>query len=129
MTDQAMNDSLSSFDKIIRQDTVELERLGIDTERIAVKLESLLELAKEGLECPVHLGKYTIRAQWDRGLIPCPMGEPGLFPKIAVELTLQSGKVLQYSLLSVHLIRSHGFFGEPGRLFRIEPKEVSLLLD
>ena len=124
-----MGEMTSLGERIQRQDEAALQQLGLDRVRVADKLESFLDSAKEGLESPVRLGGMTIRAQWDRGLIPCPMGEPGLFPKITAELVLSPGKILHYSSLSIHLIRSLGFFGEPGRLFRIEPKDVALLFD
>jgi hypothetical protein len=124
-----MTDGMNFINDIIRSDETELARLGIDPIRVADKLESLLDVAKDGLESPVRLGGMTIRAQWDRGLISCPIGEPGLFPKIAAELTFSSGVILRYSALSIHLIRAHGFFGEPGKLFRIEPADLILLLD
>jgi hypothetical protein len=128
MMDKAMHDDPSLIDCIIRSDEAELKRLGVDCECVADKLEAFLDSAKEGLESPVKLGPFTIRAQWDRGLIPCPLGEPGLFPKITAELLLPSGQVIRYSALSIHLIRAHGFFGEPDHPFRLEPKDMIVLL-
>jgi hypothetical protein len=129
VTGAMMIDDMNSIKDIVYKDGDELKRLGIDPMRLADKLESLLESAKEGLESPIHLGGMTIRAQWDRGLIPCPMGETGLFPKISAELILTTGGVLRFSSLSIHMIRVHEFFGVPGRMFRLEPKDVAVLLD
>jgi hypothetical protein len=115
--------------EIIRRDAEELARLGETAAAAADFLQGLLDEGKKGLEGPVVLNGRTIQIRWERGMIPCPFGEPGLHPKITVTAEeSSSGRTLRFSQLAVHLIRGHGFFGGTGSAFRVEPEEIIKLM-
>ena len=115
---------------IIRADEMTLARLRINVDQIADRMQAMIEKGKEGLETPVQTVDYLIQVQWDRGMLPCPFGERGLHHKLVVTVSNKKlNRSIRFSQLSVHLIRTHGFFGGKGSLFRVEPEEIIHILD
>jgi hypothetical protein len=113
-------------DKIVEDDGRVLLEFGLDLETVADRLQSFIDEAQKQLEGLVHSGGFRFRIQWDRGMIPCPFGEPGLHPKIVARvLSESSGCEIRFSRLSIHLIRKHGFFGGKGSIFRLEPEDLA----
>jgi hypothetical protein len=118
-----------SIPEIIRSDAEELARLGETAVTTADFLQELLDEGKKGLEGPVVVDGRTLQIRWERGMIPCPFGEPGVHPKItATAAESGSDRILRFSQLSIHLIREHGFFGGKESAFRLEPQEISGLM-
>jgi hypothetical protein len=113
---------------IVHDDTQTLESLGLTCEQSADHLKYILGIAKQALDTRVDVGELTVQSQWDRGMIPCPFGEPGLHPKIVVKVIhKKTGHEIRYSQLSIHLIRRHCFFGGIGSTFRIEPQDCLMI--
>jgi hypothetical protein len=114
-----------SIPEIVLKDAETLVRCGAAPEEVADFLQSLIEEGKKGLEGPVVHGGWIIRIQWDRGMLPCPFGEPRLHPKISAAVNdPRAGRTLRFSQLGVHLIREHGFFGGTASPYRLEPEDV-----
>jgi len=112
--------------EIVRLDGEELARLGETAPGVADFLQGLLDEGKKGLEGPVVRDGLTLRIRWERGMIPCPFGEPGLHPKItATAEDTRFGRALRFSQLAIHLVRGHGFFGGRGSAYRLEPRDVA----
>lgn len=110
---------------IIKEDLLMLSRLGIEADTIADRLQYFIEEGKKGLETKVDLGDFTVQISWDRGLLPCPFGEPRRHHKIiAAVLNKKLSKKVEYSQLNVHLIKEHGFFLGKGSTFRLEPEDL-----
>jgi len=110
---------------IIKADLLTLSRLGVEVETIADRLQYFIEEGKKGLETKVDLGDFTVQISWDRGLLPCPFGEPRRHHKIiAAVLNKKLSKKIEYSQLNVHLIKEHGFFLGKGSTFRLEPEDL-----
>jgi hypothetical protein len=110
---------------IIKMDLHTLSSLGLDKEVVAERLQWFIEEGKKGLEGEVDLGEFSVEIRWDRGMGPCPFGEPGLYPKITAKIVNKDQKKeMRVSQLGVHMIREHGFFGGKGSVFRLEPAEV-----
>ena len=115
---------------IIEEDLRTLAGLGVDRDMIADKLVTLTEEGKKGIGGRVNWGPFSIRVQWDRGMVPCPFGEPGLHPKMMTIVFKQStNKEIRYTQLGLHLIRKHGFFGGRGSAFRLEPEALVKMLE
>lgn len=110
---------------IVEEDMRILEALDVDRTYLADRLHFFIRSGRQGLGMPVEEEGYRIEVNWQRGMLPCPFGEPGLHPKLMAVVTHSaSGKTIRYSQLSVHLIRRHGFFGGKGSFFRLEPREL-----
>lgn len=123
------NDTRNVYD-IIYADLLTLSRLGTEAEMIADRLQYFINEGKKGLETKVDLGDFTVQISWDRGLLPCPFGEPKLLHKIIATLVNKKlNKEIKYSQLNVHMIKEHGFFEGKGSTFRLEPMELVEVLE
>jgi hypothetical protein len=115
---------------IIKEDLLALSKMGVEVDTIADRLQYFIDEGKKGLETKVDLGDFTVQISWDRGLLPCPFGEPRRHHKIIATLyNKKLDKEIRYSQLNVHTIREHGFFEGKGSAFRLEPEELVDLLE
>lgn len=122
-----MGDDSRHIHDIIEADIRKVRRLGLSVDRIADRLQWFIDEGKKGLERPVDLGTYIVTVQWRRGMIPCPFGERGLHHKLIATVTeKETGELIRFSQLNVHMIRDHGFFEGEGGLFRIDPERMHL---
>ena len=113
---------------IIQSDIKALGSLGLNCEQAADDLKYYLDLAKGAMDTRIEEGDFILQSQWDRGMLPCPFGEPGLHPKVIVTILHQpSGRTIRYSQLSIHLLRRHCFLGGRKSAFRVEPDDCFLL--
>lgn len=116
-----LGDDARHIHDIVAEDERRLSERGLSLDSVADALQSLINAGKSGLGDPVIVNGLEVTVQWDRGMGPCPFGEPGLYPKITVTVNrLKDGASMQFSQLSVHLIRKHGFFGGQGSVYRVE---------
>ena len=115
---------------IIDHDAAALDRLGLNSVVIAVKLEEIRDRALEGLGEYIELNDdYLVKADSVRGKLPCPFDHPGLFRKTIITLRSKSdGSELMFTDLGIHLIREHGFFQGQGSPFRLEPEVLAEIL-
>jgi len=128
--DGFLGDDTRHVHDIIKEDLLSLSRLGVAVEAIADRLQHFIEEGKKGLETKVDLGNFTVQISWDRGLLPCPFGEPRRHHKIIATLfNKKLNKGIKYSQLNVHTIREHGFFEGKGSAFRLEPEELVEFLE
>jgi hypothetical protein len=112
-----------SISEIIQQDRKQLEHYGIRMRQMAERLQAFIDEGKKRLEDEIEFGDFIVRVQWDRGMIPCPFGDPGLHPKIVAYIhSKKTGNDIQYSQLSIHMLRMHDFLGGKGSCFRLEPE-------
>jgi len=127
--DGFLGDDKRHVHDIIKEDLLTLSKLGVEIEEIADRLQHFIEEGKKGLETKVDLGNFTVQIAWDRGLLPCPFGEPRRHHKIIATLfNKKLNKEIKFSQLNVHMIREHGFFEGKGSTFRLEPEEMVNLL-
>ena len=77
-----LGDDTRHIHDIIKEDLLTLSKLGVDIEEIVNRLQYFIEEGKKGLETKVDLGDFTVQIAWDRGLLPCPFGEPRRHHKI-----------------------------------------------
>jgi len=127
--DGFLGDDSRHIHDIIKEDLLTLSRLGVTVEELAERLQYFIDEGKKGLETIVDLGDYTVQITWDRGLLPCPFGEPRRHHKIIAKLyNKKLGKAIRYSQLNVHTISEHGFFEGKGSAFRLEPGELVEML-
>ena len=128
--DGFLGDDIRHIHDIIKADLLTLSQLGIEVETIADRLQYFIEEGKKGLETKVDLGDFTVQISWDRGLLPCPFGEPVRHHKIIATLFKKKlNKQIKFSQLNVHMIKEHGFFEGKRSPFRLEPEELVAILD
>lgn len=124
------NDDRKLIDILIDDDAL-VKRLGYTHKGIA---EKMIEFRRKGL---AGLGDFVtvdnhfeVRVDSVRGKLPCPFGDPGVFPKVNITVrNLKSGKELTYTDLNIHLILVHGFYEGKGSLFRLEPEDLITILE
>lgn len=111
--------------EILDDDHDLLNSMGLTHVEISQRLEAITGLAKASLgEWFLLEGRYEVRAEEHRGMIPCPWNHSeGLFRKSYVMLEDRAtGQRLIWSDLSIHLIREHGFYEGRGSPFRLDPE-------
>ncbi len=116
---------------ILIEDDEAVKRMDLTHQRIAGRMIELRDAGMRGLgefvEVPPH---YEVRVDSVRGKLPCPFGDPGIFPKTNVMIrNIRLGRELTYTDLHIHLIGSHGFYEGTGSPFRLEPAELAEVLE
>jgi hypothetical protein len=73
---------------------------------------------------------FEIRVDSVRGRLPCPFGDPGVFPKTNIFVRNIDKKMeITYTDMHIHLIGSHGFYEGKGSPFRLDPKDLVNVLE
>jgi len=116
---------------ILIEDEGEVTRLGLVHQEIARRMIELRDGGAAGLgeliDVPPH---FEVRVDSVRGRLPCPFGDPGIFPKTNTTVkNTRSGRELTYTDLHIHMIGSHGFYEGRGSLFRLEPRDLVEVLE
>jgi len=116
---------------ILTEDEGEVTRLGLAHQQIARRMIELRDGGAAGLgeliDVPPH---FEVRVDSVRGRLPCPFGDPGIFPKTNTTVkNTRSGRELTYTDLHIHMIGSHGFYEGRGSLFRLEPRDLVEVLE
>ena len=116
--------------EIISHDLAVLESAEITADQIAELLTEVYDKAVKGFGAEVEVlpgvyGKYNE----SMGKIPSPFTGEGVFPKGEVTITdKKNGNEIIITPLSIHLIKSHGFFQGKGSRYRIDPEKAADIL-
>jgi len=116
---------------ILTADEGEVSRRGLSHQEIARRMIRLRDAGTAGLgefiEVPPH---FEVRVDSVRGMLPCPFGDPGIFPKTNTTVrNRQTGHEITYTDLHIHMIGSHGFYEGRGSQFRLEPRDLAEVLE
>jgi hypothetical protein len=122
-----LGDDPRPLEEIVEADAKEVAETGHDLVEFAEKMREITAKAKKGLGTPVKLGeKIQAQASDTRGDLVCPWPHPGKYSKVLTTVRdTESGKIVRWSELSIHMIEAHGFFEGKGSQYRLEPKEVA----
>ena len=117
--------------EILAADQGEVRRLGYTHEQIAHRMIEIREAGKRGLGEFVSVEPhFEIRVESVRGKLPCPFGDPGIFPKVnTTARNLSLKKEITFTDLHIHFILAHGFYEGKGSLFRLEPADLVDILE
>ncbi len=117
-----LGDDARSFIDIIAHDEELMDEVGITFEQVVDQMNFLLEEGLKGLGEPTHVkDTWLVKIDEARGYLPCPW-EDGIYRKRNVQVKhLKSGKVLNFSDLSIHMINAHHFLQGKGAEYRLEP--------
>lgn len=116
---------------ILTADEGGVARLGLTHQDIARRMIALRDAGTAGLgefiDAPPH---FEVRVDSVRGMLPCPFGDPGIFPKTNTTVrNTGSGREITYTDLHIHMIGSHGFYEGWGSQFRLEPRDLAEVLE
>lgn len=116
---------------ILVEDDEEVKRMNLTHQKIALKMTEMKEAGMKGLgdfiTVPPH---FEVRVDSARGKLPCPFGDPGVFPKTNITVrNLKLGREITYTDLHIHMIKSHGFYEGKGFPFRVEPGDLVEILE
>lgn len=116
---------------ILLEDDAEVRRLGYTHGGIATRMMELRELGMAGLGDFITLEPhFEVRVESVRGKLPCPFGDPGIFPKTNITVrNLKFNKEVTFTDLHIHLIQAHGFYEGRDSLFRLDPAELAEILE
>lgn len=116
---------------ILTADEGGVARLGLTHQEMARRMIALRDAGAAGLgefiDVPPH---FEVRVDSVRGRLPCPFGDPGIFPKTNTTVrNTRSGRELTYTDLHIHMIGAHGFYEGRGSQFRLEPRDLAEVLE
>jgi hypothetical protein len=116
---------------ILIADEETVKALGRDHAAIGARMVELRDAGMAGLGEFVNVAPhFEVRVDSVRGRLPCPFGDPGIFPKTNVTVrNTRTGREITYTDLHIHLVRVHGFYEGRGSPFRLEPGDLAEVLE
>ena len=121
-----MGSDTRSVSEIIDSDIAEISKSGFTTRQIAVRMKEITNRAIPGLGNWAEIdNKRLVKVDEAKGSLVCPWPHPGRFAKRVTNVkVIETGQIIKWSDLNIHLIEEHGFFEGRGAAFRIEPGEL-----
>lgn len=116
---------------IIAHDEELVAKLNLSYDKLTAKMEYLLTEGLKGLGEFVEVDNtWLVKVDEVRGNLPCPF-EDGIYHKRNIQVkNIKLDKIVNFSDLSIHLIKTHHFFQGKGSFYRLEPhllKDVLVL--
>jgi hypothetical protein len=129
--DGFLGDDRRPLADILLADDAAVQALGLAHEQIAARMVALREAGIAGLGEFVDVAPhFEVRVDSVRGRLPCPFGDPGIFPKTNVTVrNTRTGREITFTDLHIHLVWAHGFYEGRGSPFRLEPKDLAEVLE
>ncbi|MEX1377201.1 MAG: hypothetical protein AB1Z23_06970 [Eubacteriales bacterium] len=123
------NDSRNLSD-ILFADAKALEQAGLSKEELYDKMQRLTDLGAESLGRPTIVDKcFEVEVEGYKGKLACPFKDNVTVDKRqTIVRRLDTGVILRWTDLSIHMIRVHGFFEGHGSIYRLDPVELSRFL-
>jgi len=117
--------------EILDHDDAAVAHLGLTHRAITRRMAELRDAGAAGLgEFMAVKPHFEVRVDSVRGKLPCPFGDPGVFPKTNTTVrNLRQDREITYTDLHIHLISAHGFYEGRGSAFRLEPRELAEVLE
>jgi hypothetical protein len=116
---------------ILIQDDGAVRRSGLSHQELARRMIELRDAGMAGLGDYIDVAPhFEVRVDSVRGKLPCPFGDPGIFPKTNTTVrNRKNGRELTYTDMHIHLIGSHGFYEGLGSPYRLEPEVLAAVLE
>jgi hypothetical protein len=129
--DGFLGDDRRGLADILLTDDASVKALGLEHEAIARRMVELRDAGMAGLGEFVDVAPhFEVRVDSVRGRLPCPFGDPGIFPKTNVTVrNTRTGREVTYTDLHIHLVWVHGFYEGRGCPFRLEPEDLAEVLE
>lgn len=124
------SDNRNLIDILIDDDET-VKRMKFTHQVIAQRMIELRDAGMRGLGDFISIEPhFEVRVDTVRGKLPCPFGDPGIFPKTNITVrNLAKDKEITFTDLHIHLIGSHGFYEGKGSLFRLNPEELVVIIE
>jgi len=108
-----------------------VQRLNLTNADIANRMIEFRDAGMRGLGDFINVEPhYEVKVDTVRGKLPCPFGDPGIFPKTNTTVrNLNTGREITYTDLNIHMIMAHGFYEGKGSGFRLEPVDIARVLE
>lgn len=121
-----MGDDNRSISEIIESDTARVQKLGYSLEQIGQRMRQITNKGIAALGASVDFDdNLEVIVDEAKGIIVCPWPHPGRHNKrVTTVENKNSGEVVRWSDLNIHLITEHGFFEGKGSAFRVEPEKL-----
>lgn len=118
------------LNEIIEDDEKLIQSLNIEIEKIIKKMEELKIASVKGLGESVKVeNKWEVKIDEVKGYLTCPF-EDGIYRKHNIFIkNLKNNKEINFSDMSLHLIKKHHFFQGKGSFYRLEPKVLKEVLE
>lgn len=124
------NDSRKLTD-ILHADAEILGKTGIVKEALAEKMQELTNKGAEGFGRPTAVDTlFEVEVEGYKGKLPCPFKDNvSVEKRQTLVKRLDTGVIMRWTDLSIHMIREHGFFEGHGSIYRLDPVELARFLD
>ena len=124
------NEARNLIDILVEDDET-VKRMSLTHRAIADRMIELREAGMRGLGDFISVEPhFEIKVDSVRGKLPCPFGDPGVFPKTNVIVrNLRLNREVYYTDMHIHLVGSHGFYEGKGSPFRLNPKDLADVLE
>jgi hypothetical protein len=116
---------------ILIEDDEAVKRMDLTHQQIAARMIDLRDAGMRGLGEFINVEPhYEVRVISVRGKLPCPFGDPGIFPKTnTVVRNNKLDREITFTDMHIHMVGSHGFYEGKGSPFRLEPAALAEVLD
>jgi hypothetical protein len=116
---------------ILIEDDEAVKRSDLNHQQIARRMVELRDAGMQGLGELIDVAPhFEVRVDSVRGKLPCPFGDPGIFPKTNITVrNLRLDREIVYTDLHIHMVGSHGFYEGKGSKFRLEPAALAEILE
>ena len=124
------SDSRNLIDILVDDDAA-VKRTSATHQAVAARMIELREAGMRGLGDYISVEPhFEVRVDSVRGRLPCPFGDPGVFPKTNIFVrNVEKKREITYTDMHIHMIGSHGFYEGKGSPFRLEPKDLMEVLE
>ncbi len=129
--DGFLGEDKRSIEEIINSDQGTLQKLGIELDNLASRLDEIFEKTSAALGATVEIKPGITAVSYESmGKIPSPFKGEGLFEKGEIVINdTETNTQFILTRLGIHLIKKHGFFQGKGSRYRIDPEvAVKMLL-
>ena len=116
---------------ILLEDDEAVKRLDLSHSQLAQRMVELRDAGMRGLGEFIDVAPhFEVRVDSVRGKLPCPFGDPGIFPKTNITVrNLALDREIVFTDLHIHMVGSHGFYEGKGSAYRLEPTELAQILE
>lgn len=125
-----IGDDSRNLTDILRADAKSLKQTGFSQEALADKMQELTDFGIQGLGRPMHMeDRFEIEVEDYMGKLPCPFRDNAKIDKRQTKVRrLDTGVIMRWTDLNIHMIREHGFFEGHGSVYRLDPAKLARFL-